>query len=83
MEFMMETITYIMSVLQKDETLGFLSISMGVNVYLFLLYLRTNEKYINTLVDNIKITEKINAIMGKLKINSENQSDSTKKEIGQ
>ena len=67
----MELINDIASLLEKNLFIGVLSISLFVNVFLFRLYLKTNKQYIDILMDNIKITERINAIMGKLKVNSE------------
>ena len=78
---MIEMVNQLVDILSKNLEVGMLSISLVVNVYMFLLYLKTNDKYINTLTDNIKITEKINAIMGKLKINSEIISDTKLLEI--
>ncbi len=79
---MMELINGFISVLDKNLVVGFLSISLAANVFIFRLYLKTNMLYIGVLMDNVKITEKINAIMKKLMINSEISSDTPKpKEI--
>jgi hypothetical protein len=71
---MMEMINGFVDLLDKNLVIGFLSISLTVNVvvipFLFRLYLKTNDKYIDVLRDNVNITGKINAVMGRLKINS-------------
>lgn len=78
---MMELINGFVDLLSKNLVVGFLSISLTVNVFLFRLYLKTNMLYVGVLMDNVKITEKINAIMGKLMINSEISSGIKPKEI--
>jgi len=82
---MEQMIEFFMNLIDKHGmVVTFLSISMATNVYLFRLFLASNKLYVGVLVDNIKITEQINAIMPKLKTNSgiEGNSDSKPKEIG-
>jgi hypothetical protein len=67
---MMEMINGFVSILDKNLVVGILSISLTVNVFLFRLYLKTNKLYIGILIDNVKITQMMNSIMERLKINS-------------
>lgn len=56
------------NILKENPVIGFLTLSIGVNVYLFKLVLNFNEKYIDLLKENANITKQINLFLQKLQL---------------
>ena len=47
------------NILKENPVIGFLTLSIAVNVYLFKLLLNFNDKYINLLKENSNITKQM------------------------